>query len=75
MSLFHPPRATLQTAPPPDAPFDFVHRLEAKRNPADDWDDREPDADSGERFDPDALDEEEPQPEPGDFWFEIDDDD
>jgi hypothetical protein len=39
----------------------------------DDWEGFDPQT-PADPWDPDALDEEEPEPEPGDFWLEPDDD-
>jgi hypothetical protein len=52
----------------------FVHPLSVRRQPDADWYDDEPDPFSDDPWDPDALDDDEPEPEPGDFWPEIDDD-
>lgn len=49
----------------------FAHRPAAKRNFDDDWK-AEPATDAP--WDPDLLDDDEPQPEPGDFWVEDDED-
>lgn len=52
----------------------FVHCFWAQFARTDDWCDDDPDPFSDEPWDPDELDYDEPQPEPGDFWPEIDDD-
>ena len=52
----------------------FAHCPSANRDPDDDWYDDEPDPFSDEPWNPDTLDDDEPEPEPGDFWPEIDDD-
>ena len=65
--------ATFHEGPSP-AQRSFAHRLSARHDPDADWYDDEPDPFSDEPWDPDTLDDDEPQPEPGDFWPEIDDD-
>ena len=59
---------------PSHAQRSFAHCLSAKGDPDGDWYDDEPDPFSDEPWDPDTLDDDEPEPEPGDFWPEIDDD-
>jgi hypothetical protein len=67
--------AFLQTVRPyvPLAGFlSFSNSLTARNRPRDPDDDGPSELD--EPWDPDFLDDDEPQPEPGDFWLEDDDD-
>jgi hypothetical protein len=57
---------------PPSAVHTFASPLSARRR-HDEPDDDEP-SELDEPWDPDFLDDDEPEPEPGDFWIEDDDD-
>jgi hypothetical protein len=69
------PRAATGPARSPESRIRFAQSPTARRSVDDDWDDDDPQGDAAEHIDPDLLDDDEPQPEPGDFWLEPDDDD